>query len=254
MKISFCLITLNEEENLPRCLKSFEGLADEIVVVDSGSKDRTREIAEGAGARFIHQEWLGYRDQKNRVLSEATQDWVFSIDADEALPPELRKEIETIKESEPDEKLSGYSMPRCVLYEGRWIRHGDWYPDRLDRLVRKSRSRFTGGQVHEKLEVEGMIIPLKGELEHHSFKNEKDHRNRCMKYACLWAQMKQEAGKKAGPLSPWTHACFRWIRNYIIKLGFLDGAQGWKIARFCAREVFLKYQLLRELNQEGSKN
>ena len=250
MKISFCLITLNEETNLPRCLKSIEGLADEIVIVDSGSTDSTPKIAAEAGARFVHQDWLGYRDQKNKVLSEARNEWVFSIDADEALTDELRKEIQAIIDNPPEDSISGYSMPRCVLYQGRWIRHGDWYPDRLDRLVRKSRSKFTGGQVHERLEVEGTILPLRGELEHHSFKDEEDHWNRCVKYAHLWAEMKHDAGKRAGALSPYTHAMFRWIRNYIIKRGFMDGAQGWKIAKFCTKEVFLKYKLLGERNQK----
>ena len=130
MTISFCLITLNEEANLDRCLKSIAGLADEIVVVDSGSRDRTEAIALGHGARFVHQDWLGYVGQKNHVLSLASHDWVFSIDADEELSPALRDEVRTLKQNEPPSAVSGFHLPRCVCYEGRWIRHGDWYPDR----------------------------------------------------------------------------------------------------------------------------
>src|SRR6185295_12115312 len=120
MKLSFCLITLNEEANLPRCLKSCADLADEILILDSGSTDNTRQIASGFGALWQHQDWLGYVRQKNQVLALASHDWVFSIDADEELSPQLHQEIAAIKTSETPKDLSGFSMPRCVYYEGRW--------------------------------------------------------------------------------------------------------------------------------------
>jgi glycosyltransferase involved in cell wall biosynthesis len=252
MNISVCLITLNEEANLRRCLASCADLADEIVVLDSGSVDGTQAIAEGFGAKWQHQDWLGYVGQKNKLLSLATHDWVLSIDADEELSPGLREEIRVIKSGTASENVSGFNMPRCVLYEGRWIRHGDWYPDRLTRLFRRSRARFAGAKVHERLELTGDVIPLHGDLFHHSFSDTKDHWQRCRKYARLWAESKHEEGKQAGALSPWTHAAFRWIRGYVLKAGFLDGAQGWAIANFCAREVFLKYRMLREMNTRGS--
>ncbi len=170
MKISFCLITLNEEKNLPRCLASCAGLADEIIVLDSGSTDATEKIARQFGARFEHQDWLGFVGQKNRVLSLATRDWIFSLDADEELSPELRAEILSLKNSgAPSHNVNGYSMPRCVLYEGRWIRHGDWYPDRLVRLFRRDHARFAGGNVHERLEISGPVQDLHGDLHHYSF-------------------------------------------------------------------------------------
>lgn len=248
MKISFCLITLNEESNLPRCLRSCADLADEIVVLDSGSTDGTERIAKEFGARFSHQDWLGYVGQKNKVLSLATHEWVFSIDADEELSPELRAEIRRLKADERlSDDFSGYLMPRCVLYEGRWIRHGDWYPDRLVRLFRRRAAHFTGGKVHERLEIRGLLDSLRGELYHHSFKDAADHWARCEKYARLWAETQFEAGQTAGPLAPFTHAAFRWLRGYVLKRGFLDGPQGWRIAAFCAREVALKYRLLRDL-------
>jgi glycosyltransferase involved in cell wall biosynthesis len=249
MKISFCLITLNEESNLPRCLRSLADLADEIVVLDSGSTDGTERIAREYGARFEHQDWLGYVGQKNKVLSLATHEWVFSIDADEELSPELRTEIRRIKSAGSPADLSGWSMPRCVLYEGRWIRHGDWYPDRLVRLFRPDRARFAGGKVHERLELDGSVQALSADLYHHSFKDAADHWARCEKYARLWAETQHEAGRTAGPLAPFTHAAFRWFRGYVLKRGFLDGPQGWRIAGFCAREVALKYRLLRELSR-----
>ena len=252
MKISFCLITLNEEANLRRCLQSCAGLADEIVVVDSGSSDGTEAIAREFGARWVHQDWLGFVGQKNRALELAAHEWIFSIDADEELSPELRAEVKRIKEGNGVGDINGYSMPRCVLYDGRWIRHGDWYPDRLTRLFKKACARFAGGKVHERLELAGARVePLRDDLFHYSFKDAADHWARCQKYARLWAETQHEAGRTCGPWAPWSHAAFRWLRWYILRAGFLDGPQGWRIAAFCAKEVFLKYQLLREMHRVG---
>jgi len=249
MKISFCLITLNEEANLARCLHSIKDLADEIIILDSGSTDATARIARQFGARFEHQDWLGYVGQKNRAISLARNEWVFSIDADEELSADLRDEIQAIEYEGVKDEISGYDMPRCVRYEGRWIRHGDWYPDRLVRLFRKSRGRFEGGKVHERLEVSGRIESLEGELYHHSFKDRHDHWQRCQKYARLWAETMHEKGRHVGPLAPLTHAAFRWFRGYVVKHGFLDGLLGLRIANYCAAEVYLKYRLLRRMNQ-----
>lgn len=250
MKISFCLITLNEEQNLARCLKSCADLADEIVVLDSGSTDATGRIAREFGARFKHQDWLGYVGQKNRVLALASQAWVFSLDADEELSPELRDEIRLLKSAgEVGGEVGGFDLPRCVFYEGRWIRHGDWYPDRLVRWFRRDRAKFVGGKVHERLEITGRIVRLHGELRHYSFQDAADHRARGEKYALLWAQDNFETGRTAGLLAPVVHAAFRWLRGYVLRRGFLDGAPGWRIAALCARETRLKYRLLRALNR-----
>jgi len=249
MKISFCLITLNEEANLPRCLNSIKDLADEIVILDSGSTDKTAEVAKQFGARFEHQDWMGYVGQKNMAISHTKNEWVFSIDADEELSADLRDEIQSIEYEGVPEEVSGYDMPRCVKYEGRWIRHGDWYPDRLARLFRKSKGRFEGGKVHERLEINGLIDPLEGELYHHSFKDKQDHWQRCEKYAQLWAETQFDLGHKAGIFAPLTHSVFRWFRGYVLKHGFLDGSIGLRIANFCAMEVHLKYKLLREMNR-----
>lgn len=246
MKISLCIITLNEEASLPRCLESSASLADEILVVDSGSTDGTEAVARKFGARWVHQDWLGYVGQKNLALSLAREEWVLSLDADEALSAELAQEIRALKATSPPPHLAGFSMPRCVFYEGRWIRHGDWYPDRLVRLFRKDRARFAGGQVHERLELQGRVHPLRGDLHHFSFKDAADHRARGEHYARLWAETQRAAGRTAGPLAPYYHAAFRWLRGYVLRAGFLDGPQGWRIALLCARETFLKYRWLRE--------
>jgi len=250
MKISACLITLNEESNLDRCLKSLHALVDEIVVVDSGSTDRTPAIAARYQARLFTQPWLGFVGQKNRALELAQYPWVLSIDADEELSPDLQAEILAVRNAPSTESspTAGFSMPRCVQYEGRWIRHGDWYPDRLTRLFRKQNARFVGAKVHERLELPGPIHPFSSDLWHFSFADRADHWRRCEKYARLWAESQHETGRHATALAPWSHAAFRWFRGYILKRGFLDGPQGWHIAKVCAAEVHLKYSLLRELN------
>ena len=254
MKISFCLITLNEEENLRRCLESCAELADEVVIVDSGSRDATPRIAADFQANFVHQEWLGYVGQKNLALSLAAHEWVFSIDADEEISPRLRDELLHLKSTVPGSEVAGFSVPRCVLYEGRWIRHGDWYPDRLTRFFRRDRAKFAGGRVHERLEVSGRVLRLTGDLCHYSFRNAADHRARSRTYADLWARDKFEQGRGAAVPTPALRAVFRWLRGYVLKGGFLDGRQGWRIAGICAQEVYFKYSLLRKLSSEDGKN
>jgi glycosyltransferase involved in cell wall biosynthesis len=248
MKISLCIITLNEEVNLRRCLTNAALLADEIIVVDSGSTDGTEQVAREFGAQWVHQDWLGFVAQKNHVLSLANHDWILSLDADEALSADLFSELLSVKEVRFPDGITGFSFPRCVLYEGKWIRHGDWYPDRLVRLFQKGSAKFAGGKVHERLELEGTVQELEGELEHHSFLDAADHWARCETYAQLWAEMKHEEGQKAHRLDGPIHAGVRWVRGYLFRGGFLDGAQGRQIARLTAREVNLKYRLLRQMN------
>ncbi len=248
MKISFFLITLNEEDNLRRCLASCADLADEIVIVDSGSRDGSARIAAEFGASWHEQEWLGYVGQKNRALSLTRHEWVFSLDADEELSADLRREVAELKAHPPDLEVSGFTLPRCVLYEGRWIRHGDWYPDRLLRLARRNReAQFVGGKVHERFEVQGRVRPLRGDLHHYSFKSAADHWERAQRYARLWAESRFEAGQRVSAIAPYAHAAHRWCRGYLLRRGFLDGRPGWRVARLIFREVFLKYTVLREL-------
>ena len=252
MKISFCLITLDEEANLRRCLESLAQLADELVVLDSGSHDATESIAKAYEARWHHQDWLGFVAQKNKVLGLASHDWVFSVDADEELSSQLQDELRQLKSSEPSVECGGYSVPRCVWYEGRWIRHGDWYPDRLVRLFRKSGAAFAGGKVHERLEVSGIVEPLAGELHHYTYRDLADHRARCVKYAHLWAESQHERGRRPATGMAAFHALFRWLRGYVFRRGFLDGRRGWQIARLCAWETWLKYRYLQDLNRGHS--
>ena len=251
MKISACLITLNEERNLVRCFKSIAPLVDEIVVVDSGSTDRTLEIARDFRAQVISQPWLGYVGQKNLALSRAAHPWVLSIDADEEISPELADAILRLKEDpatvRPDSP-NGYQFSRLVFYCGRWIRHGDWYPDHLVRLFRRNEGHFTGGRVHEKLEIPGRHPVLSGHLHHYTYESPADRNARSEKYAALWAQSAREQGRRAGPWTGSAHALLRFAKGFILKRGFLDGGLGWDIAAGNAREVALKYELLRKLS------
>jgi glycosyltransferase involved in cell wall biosynthesis len=247
MKISGCLITLNEERNLPRCLKSLAPLVDEILLIDSGSTDRTLEIAREFGARILHQDWLGYVAQKNFALAQAAHPWILSLDADEEISPELAASIAEIKARSDNDAINGYQVSRLVHYRGRWIRHGDWYPDRLVRLFRRDAARFTGGRVHEKLELPGEHPLLPGHLHHYTYENAADRAARSANYAALWAQSAHEAGTRAYPWSAPLHAAARFLKGYFLKAGFLDGAIGWDIALGNAREVALKYRLLQKL-------
>lgn len=256
MKISVCIITRNEERPLGRCLASVAPLADEIVVVDSGSTDSTRAVAEKFGGRFIPHAWTGYVDQKNFALSQATYPWVLSIDADEELSSELREAILRLKNaagSGISAAPNGYRVSRLVFYRGRWIRHGDWYPDRLVRLFRRDEALFTGGRVHEKLELRGEHPILPGHLHHFTYENAADRTARCAHYAELWAQTAHEKKRQVAPWSGPLHALVRLVRGFLLKGGFLDGAVGWDIALGNAREVWLKYHLLEKLNREPAE-
>jgi len=253
MKISACVITLNEERNLPRCLKSVAPLVDEILVVDSGSTDATLDIAGQFGARVVHQDWLGYVGQKNFALDNAAHSWVLSIDADEEVSPELAASISRIKADSAADAPgapNGYVASRIVFYRGRWIRHGDWYPDRLVRLFRRTEARFSGGRVHEKLELRGEHPILPGHLHHFTYENAFDRNDRCARYAALWAQSAREQHRRAHIWSGPLHALARLGKGFVLKRGFLDGAIGWDIAKGNAREVWLKYHLLWKLNRE----
>jgi len=253
MKISACIITLNEERNLARCLKSVAPLADEILVIDSGSTDATPEIAAQFGARVVHQDWLGYVGQKNFALAQAVHSWVLSIDADEEISPELATALARIKgdtAADAPGAPNGYEVSRIVFYQGRWIRHGDWYPDRLVRFFRRTEARFTGGYVHEKLELRGEHPILPGHLYHFTYEDASDRADRCARYAALWAQSAYEEHRRARIWSGPLHALARLGRGYLFKGGFLDGAIGWEIAAGNAREVWLKYHLLWKLNRE----
>ncbi len=249
MKITATIITFNEERNIERCIRSVDGVADEIIVLDSLSTDKTQKICERLGVRFVSRAWEGYSASKNYLNSLVETDYILSLDADEALDEQLKSEIIQLK-SKPNPQI--YSVNRLTNYCGKWIKHSGWYPDVKPRLFPKEGSYWNGAIVHEELIFpEGLeIIQLDGHLEHYSYYSFEEHRERADKYSRLTAQKMHEAGKKASVLKPYLSALGRFVSMYLIKAGFLDGKMGFKIAQISAQSNVFKYKELRRLNRE----
>lgn len=244
--LSVSLVTCNEEANLARCLESVHGLADEIVIVDSGSTDGTRTIAESFGAVWIERPWPGFREQKNVSLDACTREWVLCLDADEALSSELRAEIERfLGEAADGDDVAGAEFPRRSWFLGRWIRHGDWYPDRVLRLVRRGRGHWAGTKAHTAIQLEGACRRLPGDLLHWPFPTMRRFVEKQLSYAEAYAS---EGPPPASGLKCFLRAAWRGFRGYVLKLGFLDGFAGLWIAVGNAYATFLKYSLTRDRN------
>ncbi|MFL6212345.1 MAG: glycosyltransferase family 2 protein [Blastocatellia bacterium] len=251
MKITATVITFNEEANIARALESL-AWADEIIVVDSESRDRTVEIARRYTERVIVRAWPGYSAQKNFAAAEASHDWIFSLDADEQVSDELRREIESLRQAaEPG--VAAYEMPRLAFYLGRWIRHSGWYPDWKLRLYDRRRARWIGDYVHEGVEVDGPLARLQGDLLHFTVESASAHHQRIDRYTTLAAAAARAQGKRASILSIILSPPLTFLRSYLFKLGFLDGAQGYAIARFAAHYAFLKNLKLWEMSNEARK-
>jgi glycosyltransferase involved in cell wall biosynthesis len=249
-RLTATLITLNEERNLPRALASVAGLAEEVVVVDSSSRDRTVALARQHGARVFERAWTDYSEQKNFAAAQATHDWILSLDADEELSPALREEIAQWKQGAPE--ADAYEMPRKAQYLGRWIEHSGWYPDRKRRLYRRDRARFVGA-LHESLVVEGTVGRFRNDLLHYTFDSLEEHEARVQRYTQLAARLLYAGGRRSW-LLPWLLAPgWAFLRTFIFQQGFRDGRHGWLIARMAARYVRLKYSKLRALVEEGAR-
>ena len=239
MKISAVIITKNEERNIGRCLEGLQEVADEVIVVDTFSEDRTQEICESYGARFITKEWLGYSATKNFANDLAQFPYILSLDADEALSDELRSSILEVKE-----RLEGvYSFNRLAIYCGKPIRRAGWYPDRKIRLFPKEGAKWEGPYVHEEL------VPnpgqketwLKGDLLHYTYYTIDEHRERARKYAKLAAEKLKSKGKGTLFLKGVFSPVWRFLQMYFIRLGFLEGWRGYRISMITAKEVAWKY-------------
>lgn len=252
--ISVVIITLNEERNIKRCLDSVAPIADEIIVVDSFSTDATESLCVPyANLHFVKHAWEGYVGQKNYANSLATCDLILSIDADEALSEELVQSIQAIKNQSVENKA--FSTNRLMNYCGRWIRHCGWYPDTKVRIFRRGQAEWTGKKVHETLSLteNTEIIHLDGDLLHYSFYTVEEHRRQNEKFALLSAEEIVEAGKKVSVFKAYTHAIWRFIRDFVIKGGFLDGRTGLTICKINASGVWLKYRKAIELAQNQAK-
>ena len=253
MKISAVLIAGNEEQKIGDAIRSVDW-ADEVLVIDSESTDRTREIAEGLGARVIVRPWPVFSAQKQFGTDEAAFDWVLSLDADERISPKLRDEILAIKHA-AEPSADGYKMPRLAYYMGRPIRYCGWYPDWQLRLFDRGKGRWKDVLVHESVEMQpgAVIEKLKNNIIHLTIDTPAGHREMIEKrYAPLAARQMFDDGRRTSGLRLATAAPIAFISTYFLKLGFLDGAAGYQISRFAAFHARRKHELLRDLqNSDG---
>jgi glycosyltransferase involved in cell wall biosynthesis len=247
-KVSVTVITKDEAADLANALESV-AWADEIVVVDSQSRDDTVAIARRHTARVTVREWPGYVVQKNYAASLASHDWILSIDADERVPPDLAAEIRQALAEEP--RHGAFRMPRVTWHLGRWIRTTDWYPDEQLRLYDRRRARWAGRYVHESLAVQGSIGRLHAELRHYAYRNVADHLETIDRYTTYAARQLHESGRRTGLLQLAGHPPLAFVRNYLLRGGIRDGVPGFIISAMNAYYVFLKFAKLWEL-QQGS--
>jgi glycosyltransferase involved in cell wall biosynthesis len=245
MKITATIITLNEERHIARAIESLR-CCDEIVVIDSGSADRTTELAENLGARVIESPWRGYAGQKNWAAERANYDWILSLDADEALSEGLEGEIWNLKKNGP--KCDAYTMPRLAQYLGRWILHCGWYPDRKVRLYNRHKARWVGDFVHESVQVRGHLGHLESNLLHFTCDSLSEHLKTMDRYTTLAAEELVSRKTRVG----WRHMildpAWTFTKTYFVHRGFLDGIEGLTIAYMAALYTFLKYAKSRNMS------
>jgi len=248
-RLSVCIIALNQEDHIGPCLESAR-FADEIVLVDTGSTDRTLEVARGYTDRIFQTAWLGFGATKNFALDQARGDWVFSLDTDERITPALAAEIQEIVHQ--DGPFSGYRVPRKNYFCGRWIKRLGWYPDLILRLFKRSQGRFRERQVHEEVAVTGPTGVLTHPLEHYSYASVSEYVTRQDRYARLAAQEMVKAGRRPRPGDLVWRPFFTFLNLYLRRLGFLEGRTGYTLAVLSSLYNFLKYYYLRELSAEAN--
>jgi len=243
-RLTAILITLNEERNLPRALDSLAGLPDEILVVDAGSTDVTREIARQRGARVIEHAWKDYSDQRNFGATQAAHDWILAIDADEELSPKLRESLFAWKQQPP--AYVAYEFPRRARYLGKWIRFSSWYPDRKTRLYDRRRARFVGS-VHEAVRADGPVGRLAGDLRHYAYDSLQQHGDKVLNYSALAAHQAFQQGRRRWVLPALIFPPWALLQKLVFQGGLLDGWRGALIAWTTARGVYQKYRKLGDL-------
>ncbi len=250
-KISAVIITYNEEAFIGRCLESLKGVADEIVVVDSFSTDKTEEICRKHDARFVKREFEGYRDQKNFAITLATHNNILSLDADEALSDKLRQSIIEIKKNW---KYDGYYFRRRSSFCGRWIGHSAWYPDPQLRLFKAGKGKFGELNIHEKFIMSNgsKTVTLDGDLLHWPVESYDDYKTKVGNYSDIAAKEYFRAGRKANIFTPYIHSGWGFFRSYIVRGGFLDGRDGYLICTSYSKSTFHKYSKLLKLIRNGS--
>jgi glycosyltransferase involved in cell wall biosynthesis len=245
-KISVAIITKDEERNIRECLESVKW-ADEIVVVDNGSTDRTKEICHAYSVRFYSEEWKGYPGQKNSAIDKTGNEWVLSLDADERVTPELRAEI--FAEIKKGPAHDGYYIPRKNFFLGRWIRRCGWFPDHNLRLFRKSRGRFLEREVHERIDVKGTVGYLKNPMEHWTYRTVSDYLTRMERYSTLAAREMSREGREYHLHDALLRPPFTFLQMFLLRAGFLEGYSGFLLSVLYSFYTFLKYSKLKELRE-----
>ncbi|MBN8837547.1 MAG: glycosyltransferase family 2 protein [Sphingobacteriia bacterium] len=248
--LSVCIITLNEEKNIERCLQSIKKVADEIIVVDSFSTDGTELICRKFGVQFIQQKFLGYIEQKNFALLKATKDFVLSIDADEALSEKLQHSL--YEEKRKGFSANAYIMNRCTNFCGKWIKHGTWYPDKKIRLFKNGEAEWGGINPHDKINLKHNIKPqpLNGDLLHYSYSNIEDVIKQGNSFTTIQAAAMNNNKRKARIIHLFINPTAAFLQNYFFKRGFLDGKEGFFIAANAAHFTLVKYYKLLMLQKK----
>jgi glycosyltransferase involved in cell wall biosynthesis len=235
----------NEAANIGDCVASAR-FADEVLVLDSGSTDGTAEIARAAGATVVVTDWPGYGPQQNRAMDLATGEWLFSLDADERISPELAREIRT---SIADAAYDGYDVPRRSLFVTRFMRHSGWWPDRTRRLVRRGKGRFTDHEIHANLQISGKVGHLRAPIIHYSYRDLTAVLEKMNRYSSGSARDLHARGRRGSLGKAIAHGLWAFIRTYVFKLGVLDGAEGFMVAVVNAETSYYKYLKLAEMQR-----
>ena len=250
-KISVVIITFNEEKNIERCLNSLSGIADDIVIIDSFSTDRTEEICKEKGVRFIQHKFEGHIEQKNWAITQAKYPHILSLDADEALDEALKKSITEVKNNW---QYDGYYINRLTNYCGKWIHHCGWYPDKKLRLWDSRKGKWGGTNPHDKYELaerDKNSSSLKGNILHYSYYTIEGHINQTEKFSTIAANALFAKGKKTNLIKLYFSPVVKFIQSYLFQLGILDGYYGFVICKISARSTYLKYSKLAKLYKKG---
>lgn len=249
-KLSVVILTFNEARNIRRCIESILKIADEIIIVDSLSKDDTKAICNEYNVKFYEHPFEGYIEQKNYATRLASNNLILSMDADEALSEKLVESISAVKQKRDRD---GYTMNRLTNYCGKWIYHSGWYPDIKLRLIDRRSGKWGGVNPHDRFEMNqgGTISHMDGDLFHYSYYTFQEHRNQIVKFAEISAKAHYANGVRSGKIKIFYKPIARFLRCYIVKAGFLDGTEGWTIARMTAWASYLRYTQLYRLHQKS---
>jgi glycosyltransferase involved in cell wall biosynthesis len=247
--LSVSIITFNEEKNIARCLDSIKDIANEIVVIDSFSTDNTENICKQYGVKFFKQSFLGYIEQKNFALEHCKHNYILCLDADECLSPQLIKSIQQAKQNHFTS--DAYTMNRCTNFCGRWIKHGSWYPDKKLRLFNKQKGKWGGTNPHDKIEIQpnSNSTFLQGDIHHYSYYTIEEVLSQQNKFTTIQARAMLQQGKRSNAFKLFVNPVVAFFSGYILKLGFLDGADGFFIASTVSYNTMVKYYKLLLLQQ-----